>query len=133
MVLNLECIRDILFEIEKHSAYGEFYEYNPANLPTDSFLTNYDLDVILYHVRQCDLSGYLLNVNWKAFEYVGIEDLTPEGHAFIANIKNEEKWSKTKSIISKAGGASLKLVTATAEGVTNAFLQKYTAEISHFL
>lgn len=129
MQLNLDCIRDILFEVEAHSSYGNFYAYNPENLPCDSFLSKYNCDTVMYHIRQCSLSGYLFNVNWELFNYVGIEDLTPEGHAFLSNIRTIERWSKTKSIISKVGGAALKLVSATAEGITTALINQYMQEV----
>lgn len=133
MRINLDCVRDILFEIEKFAQYGDFYEYLPENLPEGSFLSKYDPDTVLYHVRQCDLSGYLFNTNWKVFEYVAIEDLTPSGHAFISNIRSEDNWSKTKSVVSKIGGASLKIVSSAAEGITNALLDRYIREMGGHL
>ncbi len=130
MRLDPECIRDILLEIESFSKWGGVYVYDPDNLPEGTRLADYSPDTIMYHVRQCNLSGYLLNCMWSEFEYVAIEDLTPEGHAFVSNTRVEERWLKTKSILSKLGGASLKIVSATAEGVTTAFLNKYMDELS---
>lgn len=117
MTLNPDCIRDILLEIEKFSSFGDIYVYDTDNLPPDSFLQNYDVDTVLYHIRQCDLSGYLLNTNWKVYEYVAIEDLMPVGHELVSNIKTNEKWAHTKKILSMLGGAGLKMMSAAAEGV----------------
>lgn len=125
MQLNHECIRDILLEVEKHSTFHNPYIYNPDNLPRDSFLSKYSSDEVMYHIRQCDLAGYLLNTNWKVFQYVAIEDLMPVGHDLIANIRAEETWTATKKFVSKLGGAGLKMLSATAEGVATAFLNKY--------
>lgn len=133
MVLNHDCVRDILFEIERFSKFGKAYYYDPNKLRDDSFLSKYDCDAVLYHARQCSLAGYLLNCNWKISDYVYIEDLTPLGHDLIGNIRSEEKWSRTRNIISKLGGAGLKMLSATAEGVARAFLDKYVDEIAHSL
>jgi hypothetical protein len=129
MVLNHNCIRDILLEIEQFSSFNDTYEYNPNHLPVGSHLSHYDSDTVLYHIRQCDLAGYLFNTNWKVYDYVAIEDLNPIGHELVANIKTEEKWNLTKKLLSKLGGAGLKMMSATAEGVATAFLNKYMASI----
>lgn len=133
MQLNHDCIRDILLEVEKHSSFHKPYIYDPDHLPQDSFLKQYSSDEVLYHVRQCDLAGYLLNTNWKVFEYVSIEDLMPIGHELVANIQTEEKWQHVKKILSKLGGAGLKMMSATAESVATAFLNKYMDTIIHNL
>lgn len=112
MKLNLDCIRDILLEVEKFSTFQSVYSYNPDNLPDDSFLSAYTYDEVLYHVRQASLSGLLLNVNWTVFDYVGIEDLTPAGHEFLANIRNNSIW---KQVLKKCSGASLSVVMKFAE------------------
>lgn len=130
MQLNLDCIRDILQEVEKYTTFNQTYEYHPEHLPANSYLSKYDSDTVMYHIRQCDLSGYLFNTNWAVFEYVCIEDLTPEGHAFVSNIRSPERWNKTKKVFSLAGGFALKLVAATAEGITTALINEYVSKIS---
>lgn len=60
--------------------------------------------------------------------------MNPSGHDFLANVRTEENWSKTKAILSKLGDASLKVISATAEGVATAFMNKYLREeLSHVL
>lgn len=133
MVLDHDCIRAILLEIERFSLFDDVYVYDPDKLSPDSFLSEYDCDKVLYHIRQCDLAGYLLNTNWEAFNYVSIEDLMPLGHELVSNIKTEEKWAHTKKILSSLGGAGLKMLSATAEGVATAFLNKYISSLSQNL
>lgn len=128
MQLNLDCIRDILLEVEKYTTFNEPYDYDPDNLPNGSFLSKYDSDTVMYHIRQCDLSGYLLNTNWTAFDYVCIEDLTPEGHSFVANTRTDERWKRAKGVFTAIGGFSLKLVSATAEGITTAMINKFVPQ-----
>lgn len=133
MILNHDCIRAILLEIEKFSSFDNVYIYTPDNLPPGSFLSGYDCDTVLYHIRQCDLAGYLLNTNWKVFDYVAIEDLMPIGHELVSNIRTEEKWIRTKKILTMLGGAGLKMLSAIAEGVSTAFLNKYISSMTQNL
>lgn len=133
MVLNYDCIRDILFEVERFAEFGKLYCYDPNELTNESFLSKYDSDVVFYHIRQCSLAGYLLNCNWQVSGCVFIEDLMPVGHDLIGNIRADERWAHTRKIISRLGGAGLKILSATAEGVAKAFLDKYIAEIAHSL
>lgn len=59
--------------------------------------------------------------------------LEPLGHEFIANTRTEENWKHTQSLFNKIGGASLKVVSAIAEGVTTSLANKYLPEeISKF-
>ncbi|MTW37801.1 DUF2513 domain-containing protein, partial [Streptococcus pneumoniae] len=39
-----------------------------------------------------------------------IIDLSPEAHEFLANIRQDTKWNKTKSIASKVGSFSLNVL-----------------------
>ena len=128
MQLNLDCIRDILFEVEKYTNFDKPYEYCPDNLPDESFLSKYDSDTVMYHIRQCDLSGYLLNTNWRVFNYVCIEDLTPEGHSFVANTRTDERWKKAKGVFSAIGGFFLKVVFVNAGGITSEMIHKFISQ-----
>ena len=124
MRLNPDCIRDILFEIEEFAEYGQFYVYNPSSLPDGSFLKDYDSATVMYHVRQCSQSGYLHNVNWTHFEYVAIEDLTPSGHHFLADIRSDSVWGHVKEISKNIGSNSLSILAQIATGVLTSFIQK---------
>ena len=47
-------------------------------------------------------------------------------YACVRNILlTVEKWSHTQAILSKIGGASLKVISAVAEGVTTSLANKY--------
>ena len=57
-------------------------------------------------VRQCEHSGLFL----KVVHYFGgfsIEDLSPYGHRFINDIRQDNNWSKTKEIAKSVGSFSL--------------------------
>ena len=55
MQLNPDCIRDILISVEEKTSLNDPIRFDPGKIP--STLTQYPDDVILYHVKQCELSG----------------------------------------------------------------------------
>lgn len=120
MRLNPDCIRDILLEIERYASFEETYTYDPDDLPDESYLSKYDSDTVLYHIRQADQSGLLMDTNWRLFEYVNIQDLSPSGHEFLSNIRSAALWKK---VLQKCANASLPIIIKFAEIVASeAFL-----------
>lgn len=120
MKLNPDCIRDILLEIEQYTSFEKTYTYDPNSLPDESFLSKYDSDTVLYHIRQADQSGLLMAANWRLFEYVNIQDLTPAGHEFLSNIRSSSSWKK---VLQKCSDASLPIIIKFAEKIASeAFL-----------
>ena len=51
-------------------------------------------------------------------------DLSPAGHEFLSNIRDNNNWAKIKDVSSTIGFASLKVVTAIAEGVATAAINQ---------
>ena len=73
----------------------------------------YSHDEILYHVSQCEDAGLICGVKYAdAGDWIDISDLTPVGHDFLANIRNDTVW---KAIKEKAANASLTILTALAQ------------------
>ena len=103
MRLNPDCVRAILFAVEENTAYGKVFYY-PNEYAQLSCFTQ---DEVKYHIKQCELAGYLVNVEWSISSHCSIGDLHPLGHEFLANIRKEENWEKTKSIAQKVGSYSL--------------------------
>lgn len=65
-------------------------------------------DEIIYHIRQCEQSGLVTNVRYyEGGDYIEIEDLSPGGHQFLANVRQDNIWNSTKEIASKVGSKSL--------------------------
>lgn len=103
MKLNPDCIRDILFVVEEHSTYSEDV---PEETLYKNLIPKYSQEEILYHVRQCEHGGFFLDVN----HYFGgffIQDLSPYGHQFINDIRQDNNWNKTKDIAKSVGSFSL--------------------------
>ncbi|EIQ81470.1 UNVERIFIED_CONTAM: DUF2513 domain-containing protein [Streptococcus canis] len=103
MKLNPDCIRDILFVVEENSTFSDEV---PEDTLYQKLIPKYSKEEILYHVRQCEHSGLFLKINHFFGGFI-IQDLSPYGHQFINNIRQENNWNKTKQIASKVGSSSL--------------------------
>ena len=123
MKLNAECIRDILFTVEDCTSLENTLKIDPTNLPED--LAKYAPDVLLYHVKQCELSDLFANVDWYLNGSCRIYYLSPEGHKFISNVRSDNAWSKTKDIAGKIGANSIDILKEIGSSVITALIQGY--------
>lgn len=120
MRIDNECVRNILFTIEENSSFGQpccmenFQEYPK--------LGNYEKDKIAYHLRYLRMKGLIFD--FSSEKLTSHYDLMPEGHEFLANIRDENNWNKIKGISSSIGFASLKIISAIAEGVATAAINQ---------
>ncbi len=116
MKLNPDCIRDILLVIEALPDLQHYYRFDSETIP--EFFPQYSLEEIMYHLRQCELSEFLLNpshtLNYASYT---VSDLTPKGHEFLANIRENNIWNGVKSIAGKVGSTSLNALTQIASNV----------------
>lgn len=124
MKLNPDCIRDILFSVEELSG--------PNSLITSEQLSNtkflkdkYSEDEILYHIKQLDWAGYIVtpSKNKTLDGIYFINDLSPVGHEFITDIRNDTNWNKIKTISKNAGTETLKSLKTIAEGVISSAIK----------
>ena len=103
MKLKPDCIRDSLFVVENNATYSNDVSEETIFKELDS---KYPREEILYHVRQCEHSGLFL----KVVHYFGgfsIQDLSPYGHQFINDIRQDNNWNRTKDIAKNVGSFSL--------------------------
>ena len=124
MKLNPDCIRDILITVES-------MEYNTAYTLTKlcTQLPSYSEEELNYHCLQLIDAGLL---NAKAINVMGqispqlwrIFDLTYPGHQFLADVRSDTTWNKTKNISStpapsrmvSSGTKNCATVTTTVRG-----------------
>ena len=72
-----------------------------------NLLKSFDNDELIYHVNYCVESGLLLTDSSFAPYQIIIKDLTPKGHDFLENIRDNKVWSGIKDVASKVGSKSL--------------------------
>lgn len=123
MKLNPDCIRDILITVES-------MEYNAAYTLTalSSQLPSYSEEELNYHCLQLIDAGLL---NAKAINVMGqispqiwrIFDLAYPGHQFLADVRSDTAWNKTKDIAKTVGSESLHALKDIAVGVVTAAIQ----------
>ena len=123
MKLNPDCIRDILITIEDNTGFSKYMEYNLNS--TYDLLQKYTFDEVRYHIDQCELSNLITKVNKFIDGSCLIQDLSPSGHQFLADIRSDNNWNKTKSIAKTVGTSSL---TAIKEIATNVIAEVIKAQ-----
>lgn len=107
MKLNNDCIRDILIAIESLE-YDSWYTMEKL----DESLPYYSYDELQYHCVQL-LDAELIEA--QTIQMLGkispqircITDLTYSGHQFLADIRSDTNWNKTKEIAKNVGSESL--------------------------
>lgn len=80
MVLNPDCIRDILMHIEKNTDLNSWISISPDSLPGK--LNDYTSDEIMYHIKQLELSNLICVHSWYLDGSCCISYLSPDGHQF---------------------------------------------------
>lgn len=112
MKLNPDCIRDILLFLENETTHNCKVKVKSYNL-TES-LASYDFQELLYHIRQCDLDGFLLGVEPLGNKGYLIKDVTPKAHEFLGNIHDDTKWNTVKAHAKASGTYTLKTIFETS-------------------
>lgn len=121
MKLNPDCIREILILVEEACDHENYLEC-PEEFPS-SVTERYSLNELYYHIKQCELSGFIRGVNWLLDGSCSIRDLTPSGHQFLADIRSDTNWNKTKEIAQKVGSTSLSAIAKIASEVITAVIK----------
>ena len=117
MKLNPDCVRDILMEVESVADYFRSLEYSVESDKPRRW-KRYEHAEIIYHIRQCDYSGLITGVRYyEDGDYIEIDDLTPAGHQFVANVRQDNIWNNTKEIAGKVGSKSLDALIQISSGV----------------
>lgn len=117
MKLNPDCIRDILLTIEENTDSERFFDYAKGDDRYPRF-DKYDHNELLYHMSQCNMSSLVVGYRpLDAGSSVLINDLSPTGHQFLANIRQDNIWNGTKKIAAKVGSKSLEALTQIASSV----------------
>ena len=121
MKIDNECVRDILFTIEEETNFDKGCFMIGAANKYERLEKYKEPGKVLYHVRYLVMKG-MIYLPDKSIP--NTYDLTPQGHEFLANVREENNWKKIKSVSSSIGFASLKVVSAIAEGVATAAINK---------
>lgn len=122
MQLDPDCLRDILFLVEKKSSFGGILSY--SDFMNSDLVNKYDTGKIFYHIKQAAMSNLITKVTWTMDPDFFFSDLTPEGHKFINDIRNEQNWKKTKSVAKSIGSFSIDALKSIASEVVTTAINK---------
>lgn len=120
MRLNPDCIRDILLQVE------DKIDSRKTTISFDELLEslpNYDENTLHYHVNQISKSDLVDKVFYADCRPYVISDLSPEGHEFLANIRSNTNWNKTKEIAKNVGASSLSSLREIAVSVISELIK----------
>lgn len=103
MKLNMDCVRDVLLELEKETEFRSDFSYRP--ILAGNFCRQFEKYAPheVYHtLLKLEEAGYIyvLNSNPKNMnqphnpQYMEILDLTFSGGQFLSSIKNQSVWNK---------------------------------------
>lgn len=138
MKLNLDCVRKILFYIEKGADYntdGGFPIHNEirfGELVEDEYFKKYSKSEVLYaleillreHFIECSDGPTFYAGNIKNATIIG---LSYSGHDLLDNIRNDTVWTVVKEKALTAGGFSLKSLATTAGSLSVALMTNSNA------
>lgn len=117
MKLNPDCARDILLSIEDACDFKTHWTYKQSS-PNPKLFPKYSHKEILYHVRYCANAELIYKVLFPDNgAIIKVGDLTPQGHEFLANIRESKVWNGVKAIAVKVGSTSLDALTQIASNV----------------
>lgn len=125
MKLNPDCMRAVLFYIESNQDMNcgtleKIYSHKIVNALNNSF----NSDEILYSIKQLNDSFYLKSTIFKTSNYsCAVIDITPRGHEFINNVRNDVAWNQTKEIAKQNKSFSIEILGQIANAIASAIAQ----------
>ena len=78
---------------------------------------DYTKEEIAYHARQCNMAGMFFKFDSDLDGDWEVIDLTPKGHEFLANIREDTIWNNVKTVSAKVGSKSLGAISQIASSV----------------
>lgn len=125
MKLNLDCIRSVLMRMEK----ADFQESLSMQQVFDS-LPDYSEDEITYCTSKLFEAGFIEAVvcplDGRTI-IVSLDDITYNGHQFLANIRSNKIWKQVKDIATDIGSDSLPSLVQIALKVVSSAISGYFA------
>lgn len=125
MRLNPDCTRDILMFMEEKTEPHSFLSFSPDSFAEQSVkLSQYSEKELIYHVKQAAESGFFLGYKEDLSGGFWLRDLSPKAHEFLANIRSDNIWNKTKSVACKIGATSMNALIQIASNVVTEIIKQ---------
>ena len=124
MKLNIDCVRDVLLTLEDVPR-GQTL----TGLEIRQHLSDYSPDDVDYTCLKLHEAGYISAIIQECgtdFMVLRLDDITYQGHQFLADIRTPKIWKKTKEIAEELGTSSLVSLVKIAAGVVASSIQSYS-------
>lgn len=120
MVLNPECVRDVLLAVES-ADLGEYI--SPRTLHNS--IPQYSEDEIEYTCLLLDDGGFMIvtTAQLSGLEIPSVKSivrLTYKGHELIAKIRDTDRWHGIKKALPAIRNYSIDAINAVSDGMTSA-------------
>lgn len=125
MKLDLDCMRDVLIEMERCGLNQRLPFRNLQRA-----LSQYPPDVLQYACAKLYEGGLIdavaVHADGLCAPYIAeLIDISMPGHQFLAKIRDEERFAKTKAVASTLRDFSLSAISSIAEGISSAAINAY--------
>lgn len=125
MVLDSDCVRDVLMTVER-CEFGETLTLEALCQQVN----RHSKEEVWYTCLKLEEGGFLRLTLVPQMRQVlpgikSIDDLTYQGHEFIAKIRDAQQWIAVKKGIKAVRNYSLSAISSIAEGVTAAAISAY--------
>ena len=122
MKLDIECVRDVLLELEALPV-----DCHTVNDFPDS-IAKHGVDNVEYTLAKLKEADYI-NADIRLFpngqyDFYGIYCMTFRGHEYLASVKQPDVWEKLKHATTTGGSAGIKLLGDIAVDLGKAMLSK---------
>ena len=125
MKLNQDLIRNILLTTEEQTTYSKMLIINWEKEENQNLnlLIPYTSVEIFYHLQQASKSN-LIEAKFNE-DFISVLDLTPKGHSYLENIRNDNNWAKIKSIANNLGTKSLDAMIQISSNVITELIKSH--------
>lgn len=125
MILDSDCVRDVLMAVER-CEFGKTLTLEALCQQVGQHST----EEVWYTCLKLEEGGFLRLTLVPQMRQVlpgikSIDDLTYQGHEFIAKIRDAQQWTAVKKGITAVRNYSLSAISSIAEGVTAAAISAY--------
>lgn len=118
MQRDMDLIRDLMLKLEadKRLIGAELVQFSPQDLG----LNDTRRDEIIYHLGLLIGAGFVDGVRYNAHLIPTVSQVTWAGQEFLANIKDNNIWNRTKEKAKEIPGVSLTIVAEIAASLVRA-------------
>jgi hypothetical protein len=82
-----------------------------------SRLHKYSVEEVTYHTIQCKHHGFFVGAKIHADGGFTVIDLSPEGHEFLENIRDDKRYGIIKDKMERLGASTVNLIKTVAAKV----------------